>query len=215
MTNFEEIRLGKTPSRCFLNETIEGVDVEYPVLDLGGGHDFSYHRFLDTDHERTVSVNLPRASNIDVVADAESPLPFKDGSFKTVFCFNLLEHLYDYETVIAEMYRMLEHGGNAFVGIPFLHPIHGDPHDYNRFTERRLRRDFDAFDEVTVESLDAGPIGAAIWMAFPVFKLNLLKYIAWRTSRTLDNVINYLNDSLAGSFPLYYVVIAEKPVASN
>lgn len=215
MTSYEEIRIGKTPSRCFLNETIENIDVEYPVLDLGGGHNFSYHRFLDTDHERTVSVNLPRASNIDVAADAETAFPFKDESFQTAFCFNLLEHLYDYETTISEMYRVLEPGGKAFVGVPFLHRIHGDPHDYNRFTEQRLRRDFDTFSEVTVEALDTGPIGAAVWMAFPVFRLNWVKYVAWRVSGVVDSLINSINDTLEGNFPLYYVVAAEKSEVSD
>ncbi len=44
--------------------------------------------------------------------------PFKDGSFDAVFCGDVLEHVYDTESVIREMNRLLKKGGYAVISVP-------------------------------------------------------------------------------------------------
>ena len=43
--------------------------------------------------------------------DAEGKLPFKSGSIDIVFNTNLLEHLFDLDTHLKEVHRILNHGG--------------------------------------------------------------------------------------------------------
>lgn len=210
MTRFPEILEGKSPSRCFLNSWLQGISLQYPVLDLGGGSHWSYHRFLGTDLSRTVALNLPSADNVDVIADAGSSLPFRDQSFKSVLCFNLLEHVYDFQNTIQEAHRVLKPDCSLFIGVPFLKRIHGHPNDFTRFTEARLRRDLADFSSISVNSLSPGPTSAAISILFPIFKFSIIKYIMWSMARKADQFIHNINDVLKGSDPIYYVIEAVK-----
>lgn len=92
----------------------------------------------------TLDVN-PAASP-GVVADAHA-LPFPDASFDVILAHNVIEHLRDPTTGVAEMRRVLRPGGEVHYSIPFLYPVHEAPHDYTRFTRfglARLFRDFGA-----------------------------------------------------------------------
>lgn len=212
--NYSEIRGGKTPGRCFMNQTLSDLEFEHPVLDVGGGHDWSYHRHMGTKHEETISMNLPRAESMDVIADAESRFPFSDSSFATVFCFNVIEHLYDFQNVYQQSYRVLQDGGKLLLWVPFLHKIHGDPSDFNRFTEYRIKRDLSSFGTVNIFPLDEGPMSAGFYQLQPIMKFDLLRYLGWEVSRTLDSVfkrcISKYNKISTGKFPIGYVVEAIK-----
>lgn len=211
---YSEIRHGKTPGRCFMNKTLVDLEFEHPVLDVGGGHDWSYHRHMDTNHEKTITMNLPRAESMDIIADAESKFPFSDGSFSTVFCFNVIEHIYDFQNVFRESYRVLKDDGKLLLWIPFLHKIHGDPSDFNRFTEYRLRQDLSSFSNVNVYPLDEGPISAGFYQIQPILKFNLLKYIGWEVSRRMDSAlkrsVSKYDELFTGRFPIGYAVEAQK-----
>lgn len=212
--NYSEIRSGKTPGRCFMNQTLANLEFEHPVLDVGGGHDWSYHRNMDTNHEEVITMNLPRAESMDVIADAESGLPFFNNSFSTVFCFNVIEHLYNFQNIYQESHRVLEDGGKFLLWVPFLHKIHGDPSDYNRFTEYRFKRDLSAFNTVDFYPLDEGPLSAGFYQLQPILKFGLLKYIGWEATRRLDSFfkqnINKYDKLFSGKFPIGYVIEAVK-----
>lgn len=76
----------------------------------------------------------------DVFADA-ARLPFSDSSVDSVICLEVIEHLYDPASALAEIRRVLKPGGRAWVSIPFMYPIHNEPYDFQRFTEHGLRRE--------------------------------------------------------------------------
>jgi SAM-dependent methyltransferase len=46
-------------------------------------------------------------------------LTFTDHSFQSVLTFDCLEHIPDYPQALREMYRVLRHGGQLFVSVPF------------------------------------------------------------------------------------------------
>lgn len=212
--DYSEIRDGKSPGRCFMNQTLGNIEFEYPVLDVGGGHNWSYHRHMNTDHDKTIAINLPRAESMDIIADAESQFPFSDSSFETVFCFNVIEHIYEYENVFQESYRVLKENGKLLLWIPFLHRIHGDPSDFNRFTEYRLRRELADFRILNIYSLDEGPISAGFYQTQPILKADLMKYIGWEVSRRVDSALKrYLDrydELFTGKYPIGYLVEAKK-----
>jgi len=54
---------------------------------------------------------------IDV--DSE-PLPFEDGTFDFVFCGEIIEHLFDPDHLLSEVYRVLKTKGTAIVTTPNL-----------------------------------------------------------------------------------------------
>ena len=58
---------------------------------------------------------------------------------------NVLEHVYDFQKGIDNMYRALKENGELVVFVPMFYPLHDEPHDYWRFTEHALRMIFNKF----------------------------------------------------------------------
>lgn len=109
------------------------------VLDLGGHQQekrgaFDIRRFP----LRVVYANLTAAKRPDVQADAAF-IPFAAGVFDAVICAELMEHLPDPRPALAEAARALRRGGVILITVPFLYPIHADPHDFGRYTETYWR----------------------------------------------------------------------------
>lgn len=70
--------------------------------------------------------------------------------FDAILCANVLEHVFDYQSAVANIYQSLDAGGRAFFVVPYFYPLHDEPHDYWRFTEHSLREMFRAFSEINI-----------------------------------------------------------------
>ena len=76
----------------------------------------------------------------DIFASA-SALPFASSSFDTVLLLEVLEHLEQSAFALAEIRRVLKPNGRLLLTIPFLYPMHDEPHDYQRYTRYGLIRE--------------------------------------------------------------------------
>lgn len=125
----------KTPRRVILDRQIEKASkwLKGIVLDLGSAE--SPYAFLTG---RRLSVDIRPFPDVKILADANS-LPFKDSSFPSVLCTELLEHILRPEKVVSEIHRVLSPGGVLVLTVPFLYPLHRDPKDFHRFTEDGVR----------------------------------------------------------------------------
>lgn len=68
-----------------------------------------------------------------IYGDAHA-LPFPDNNFESVLLMDVLEHLSAPEVCVAEIERVLTNGGNLFLKVPFLYPVHDAPFDFQRWT---------------------------------------------------------------------------------
>jgi len=105
------------------------------VLDLGGNRIAKRGLFdIEGYNLRVVYANLSAAKRPDVQAEAEY-LPFTGGNFDAVVCSELLEHVPEPTAVLSEVHRVLRQEGTLLMCVPFMNRIHGDPHDYGRYTD--------------------------------------------------------------------------------
>ena len=110
------------------------------LLDVGCGkrpYSLIYDRLVDTSVGTEVSFSPHGTADADVLARAEA-LPFRDNSFDTVVCTEVLEHTQDPFRAIRELSRLLTRDGHLLLSVPFLYPVHEAPHDYWRLTPQGL-----------------------------------------------------------------------------
>lgn len=65
--------------------------------------------------------------------------PMGDASVDTVLCNQVLEHVFNPEPFLAEMFRVLRPNGVVILTVPFLWPEHEQPYDCLRYTSFGLK----------------------------------------------------------------------------
>lgn len=82
-----------------------------------------------------------RLSNLRLVRASAECLPFKVGVFDTVVCTEVIEHLNDDRTGVAELARVLQPGGRLVLSVPVPPaPRHDGAHVHEGYTYEQLRR---------------------------------------------------------------------------
>ncbi len=85
-------------------------------------------------------------------ADAEQ-LPILGNAIDTVVILEVVEHLREPRAALAEITRVLKPRGLLLLTMPFLYPMHDEPHDYQRFTAHGLAREMEHAG-LTMERID-------------------------------------------------------------
>ena len=166
----KETLRGKSLSRILINNRMRKTEkIRGRILDLASGTKRpSYYRFLKVDADlEIVSIDISDERKPDIKADLEKPFPFKDNEFDYVFCFNLLEHIFNYRNLIGESFRVLKENGKLIGTVPFLGSVHGDPDDYFRYTRSTLNKLFReaGFREIKIEALGYGPFAVGYYLS--------------------------------------------------
>lgn len=109
------------------------------VLDVGGGRKGG--AFQKPRVKEWLVVDIDKSSRPDVIANVEK-LPFKDCFFDSLKATELFEYVERPIKGIRECFRVLKPGGYFILSIPFMHPLHSNPYDYQRLTKDKLRKIF-------------------------------------------------------------------------
>jgi SAM-dependent methyltransferase len=116
-------------------------DIQGRVLDLGCG-DQPYKSWFHGNVTGWLGLDWPdgghpRGCGADLVGDALA-LPFKEESFDTVVCTQVLEHVPEPLTLLCEAGRVLRPGGRLVLTAPQYNGLHGEPRDFYRYTRYGL-----------------------------------------------------------------------------
>ena len=125
-----------------------------------------------------VGVDFVHGVDVDIVCDASDLVTlFGPGVFDVVISTEMLEHAEDWRGAVQAMKRVLRRGGVLLLtarGPGF--PLHGYPHDWNRFTVDDVRT---IFADFSVEDLEPDP-------EYPGFLLYARKPRTWVRRGSVD-----------------------------
>ena len=201
----------KSISRDILENKLKGLTDLGNLLDIGGGKSYGYESMVKAKSIYSINID-PKAGSTKIV-DIEQKLPIKSESYDTVLCFNVLEHIYNYDNVISESNRVLRENGKILIFVPFMHHLHAHPHDLNRFSSEKLKRLLleNGFENIIVEPKVYGIFSLLFqttihWWVMPIRPI--IKYIVV----VLDIIFNKLPfyRRVSENIPLAYFVIAQR-----
>lgn len=109
------------------------------VLDFGCA-EMPYRRFFAPDVD-FVGVDLPGNPRASLYLCADGTVPSEDACFDAVLSTQVLEHVADPRTYLAESFRVLRPGGRLLLSTHGVMVYHPDPVDYWRWTCAGLQRD--------------------------------------------------------------------------
>ncbi len=219
MVLVREVWRGKSIARTLMNQAVSELTASGAILDLGSKSDeASYNRFLKLT-DRTDGTNRTNVTYTDISGDGknvvrldlEEPFPLDDSMYDTVTCFNTLEHIYNYQNVVSESYRILKSGGLFIGGTPFLVNFHPDPHDYFRYTDEAIEKIFveAGFAPERMVMLGFGPMTAGAALILHVFP-GFLRPLMALAAVCVDAVILKYKTSQRMKYALGYVYVFRK-----
>ncbi len=192
------------------------------VIDLGGHKSSSYFSLLKTKNPVEV-VNLDStqdgvhktSSKADYVFDLENLFPLESESFDNILCINVMEHIYNYNNLLAESFRILKRGGATYFSVPFFFNVHSSPNDYFRYTRSALVRIFEehGFTDVVVTELGEGPCSAVFQAFGGSIPTTFLRMFFKRTAMFVDRTLSKFSTRYASikyRVPLGYFIVARK-----
>ena len=162
------------------------------ILDYGSG-DRPYEVFLLTRFDEYVAGDHPEANAAHLkrpdlyIENNKIELP--DESVDCVMLTEVLEHCYEPQAALQEIFRVLKPGGHVVGSVPYAVPEHEQPYDFFRYTSfalRNLARDAGlevdrldyVGDMVGVHALVAGRLGDVVTRALRKLKLTPLAWIS-------------------------------------
>ncbi len=200
--------------RSLVYTEMKQITLSGTVLDVGGSLTSVYHKNIKGTFT-IEAADLSEDMTTNHTFDFEKPFPLPDASYQGVLCINVLEHIYAYQNVLDEMYRILKPGGVTHVAVPFLIRVHPSPNDYWRYSEQTLRQLFTdtGFTSVTVTPIGTGVFGAAYSLTHNVWRVGLLQWPLMKIACAADALLSWLapNSSFTKrNYPLGYIVTAHK-----
>lgn len=123
------------------------------ILELGSGkkvkgeYPYSTKQFFDSSNEfiQTDIIDTYGHKIVDVTR-----MDYRT-EFDIVLCMNVLEHVFDYQKAIQNIFNSLKPGGVAVILVPVFYPLHDEPNDFWRFTEHSLRKLLQNFKELKIK----------------------------------------------------------------
>ncbi len=133
------------------------------LLDIGGEREDNRSDFQPPmdQVDNWIYLNCDPQSGPDIISDA-AKLPFKANECDWFLLTEVLEHVEDPAAVLQEAYRTLKTGGSGLITMPFLYQVHADPHDYNRWTQQKLKRELEQAGFTIIELSPQGGVVAVI-----------------------------------------------------
>lgn len=133
-------------------------NISNTVLDIGAGNS-PWKSFLSEgvqyvglDTEEANKFNMRK--NKEIIYYSGGIFPFSENKFSHALCIEVLEHIFDTEVFLSEIFRCLEPNGKIILTVPWSARRHHLPYDYFRFTPEALEQLFinKGFTDIEIEA---------------------------------------------------------------
>lgn len=134
----------------------EATSENITVLDYGAGVSPYRSLFPNSDYRRA---DIESIGDPEYLIDKDGTIPEKSHVFDVVLSTQVLEHVSDPYTYLAECFRLLKPGGKLLLTTHGSYEDHGCPYDFQRWTAYGLERDLKkvGFELLRIEKLTTGP----------------------------------------------------------
>ncbi len=196
------------------------------LLDLGCGNK-PYESIYTTKSSSHVGCDIIQSdkNRVDVICPV-TELKFEDGIFDTVLATQVLEHVFEHDKMMQEVYRVLKPGGKIILTVPFAWELHEEPYDFFRYTKHGLKELFSRHG-FNINYIKAnGGKWAAVYqlrnnMMYHSFqkrkslgnKLKKILFMELRLTQLRNHFAIWLDKKFRDEiFTLNYIVVAHKPL---
>lgn len=112
-------------------------DIHDQTLDIGCGEKPYEKIFKNVSSYIGMEFDSPKNHNrfkyVDVWYDGKV-FPFDNSRFDSIIMTQVLEHIFNPDQFLEEVYRVMKPGGSLLLSVPFVWDEHEQPHDYARYS---------------------------------------------------------------------------------
>lgn len=172
------------------------------LLDFGCGRKpyenlFTVSEYIGVDMETTGHNHSN--SKVDVYYDGRH-LPFPDATFDSLFCSEVLEHIFNPHEILPEVNRVLKPGAMALFTIPFCWNEHEVPFDYARYTSFGIKDLLNKHGFEVLELKKSGTFTQAVFQLWALYFFELFR--RWGRTGYAISLLFIIPINLAGAvFP--------------
>lgn len=174
------------------------------LLDFGCGmkpyrHVFEVDEYIGLDI--AASGHIHTHDDIDCFYDGKA-IPFGSCSFDSVFSSEVFEHVFNLDTILSEIHRVMKPGAHLLFTIPFAWCEHEMPYDFARYTSSGIKSKLEAQGFVVLDIQKSSTFVEAVFQ-------NLASYVSNRLRRFSPLVRLLLTPLLVAPFLVFGVALSK------
>jgi len=164
-------------ARAGLAESIAGFSrlLKGRLIDIGCGS-MPYKKLFMVDDYVGLDIDSEVTRNrrvADQLYDGKV-FPFPSNSFDSALCNQVLEHVFNPDEFLSEIYRVLKPNGKLLLTVPFVWDEHEQPYDYARYSSFGLKS---LLEKNSFHVLDHKKIGGDATIIFQIINAYIFKVI--------------------------------------
>ncbi|HKC36664.1 MAG TPA: methyltransferase domain-containing protein [Chitinophagaceae bacterium] len=191
------------------------------LLDFGCGRKpfenlFTVEKYVGVDLQNTGHDH--KNSKVDVYYDGKH-LPFENESFDSLFCGEVLEHIFVPDEILPEINRVLKPGAKALITVPFSWNEHESPYDYARYSSFGIKHLLEKNGFKIIEHKKSGNFARVNFQNWALYFFELFK--KWGKAGYILSLVFIIPINIIGSLlliimpkneTLYFtnIILAEK-----
>jgi SAM-dependent methyltransferase len=150
------------------------------LMDFGCGR--KPYRNLFTTVSSYIGVDIEQTghdhtnSQVDVFYDGKT-VPFEPQTFDSIFCSEVLEHVFNIDDILAELNRVLKKDGQLLLTIPFCWNEHEVPYDFGRYSSFGIQHLLEKHGFTVIENRKSGRFPLVLCQLSSLYIYDTLKKI--------------------------------------